>query len=201
MKYAVFTNTIEGISKMRNSINFLVASIALFTLVSCGSNEPKVIEESILDLDPKVILLHQIDSLETEMHKSEEINNTIAAKALQAYFQYSKKYPSDSVTPDFVFKSAEILTALQQYPQAYSNYKTIAEKYPTYKLVQESLFLEASILDHYLNEDDKAKIVYEDLIKRYPESSYAKDAKSSIENLGKSDEDLIKEFKKKNGEK
>lgn len=183
------------------SLKFIVASIALITLVSCGSNEPKVVEESIVELDPKELLLQQIDSLETEMHKSQEINEAIAAKALQAYFQYSKNFPADSVTPDYIFKSAEILTAIQQYPQAYSNYKTIAEKYPTYKLVQESLFLEASILDHYLNEDDKAKLVYQDLIKRYPTSSYANDAKAAIVNLGKSDADLIKEFKKKNGEK
>lgn len=183
------------------SIKLLVFPIVLFTMVSCGSDEPKVVEETVIAVDPKELLLKQIDSLETEMHKSQAMNETVASKALQAYFQYSKKFPADSVTPDYIFKSAEILTALQQYPQAYSNYKTIAEKYPTYKLVQESLFLEASILDNYLNEDDKAKLVYEDIIKRYPESSYANDAKAAIMNLGKSDADLIKEFKKKNGEK
>lgn len=181
-------------------IKYFVFSISLIVLASCGSDEPKAVEY-ILTPDPKVMLLGKIDSIETVMHRSQQLDEAVAGQALQAYFQYSKKYPSDSVTPDYIFKSAEILTALQQYPQAYSNYKTIAEKYPTYKLVQESLFLEASILDNFLNEDDKAKIVYEDLIKRFPESSYANDAKAAIANLGKSDADLIKEFKKKNGEK
>ena len=77
----------------------------------------------------------------------------------------------------------------------------MCEKYPKYKLIEESYFLQASILDNYLNEDEKAKAVYEQLILLFPNSKYANDAKAAISNLGKSDADLIKEFQKKNGQK
>jgi len=69
------------------------------------------------------------------------------------------------------------------------------------KLIQESYFLQASVLDNYLNEDDKAKVVYEELLSKFPNTSYAADAKAAINNLGKSDAELIKEFQKKNGGK
>ena len=56
-------------------------------------------------------------------------------------------------------------------------------------------------MDNYLNDDEQAKTIYEEVIAKYPTSTYANDAKAAIKNLGKTDEELIKEFKKKNGEK
>lgn len=183
-----------------NRINYFFFIFLFLFIVSCGSDD-KQAEQNVLSKDPKVEILNRIEKLEDQMHRSEKIDNILAGQALQVYHEYSQAYPTDVNTPDYLFKAGEIATAIQQYPQAYSHYKTISEKYPTYKMIQESMFLQASILDNYLNEDDKAKVVYEALIKRFPESSYATDAKAAIDNLGKSDADLIKEFKKKNGEK
>ena len=53
-------------------------------------------------------------------------------------------------------------------------------------------------MDNFLNDDAKAKIIYEEVIAKYPNLSYANDAKAAINNLGKTDEELIKEFEKKN---
>lgn len=182
-----------------NKFKYFVFAFLILVIASCGSDESQ--EKDILSKDPKAEILNRIKNLEDQMHRSEKIDNVLAGQALQVYHEYSQAYPTDEITPDYLFKAGEIATAIQQYPQAYSHYKTISEKYPLYKMVQESMFLQASILDNYLNEDAKAKVVYEDLIKRYPESTYAADAKAAISNLGKSDADLIKEFKKKNGEK
>ncbi len=193
-------NSLKEIAKMTNKRKYFVFAFVVLIISSCGSDD-KSVEQNVLSKDPKAEILNRIKNLEDQMHRSEKIDNVLAGQALQIYHEYSQAYPTDVITPDYLFKAGEIATAIQQYPQAYSHYKTISEKYPTYKMVQESLFLQASILDNYLNEDDKAKVVYEDLIKRYPESSYASDAKAAISNLGKSDEDLIKEFKKKNKEK
>lgn len=180
-------------------IRYFISPVFLILLASCGSEEKSA--ETILKADPKVEILNRIKKMEDEMHKSPQINNVVAGQALQVYFEYSKNYPNDSITPDFIFKSGEIATAIQQYPQAYSHYKTVCEKYPKYKLIEESYFLQASVLDNYLNEDEKAKLVYEQLISLYPNSKYVNDAKAAIANLGKSDADLIKEFQKKNGGK
>lgn len=174
----------------------LIFSATLF-FTSCGSDEP-VVEQ--VKMDPKTHLQTTIKELEGKMHSSPALDNVMAGQALQLYFEYAKAYPKDSITPDYYFKSGEITTALQQFPQAYSNYKIICENYPDYKLIEESYFLQASVLDNYLNEDDKAKLVYEELIKKFPNSKYVADAKAAINNLGKSDADLIKEFQKKNGQ-
>ncbi|MGZ4057304.1 MAG: tetratricopeptide repeat protein, partial [Bacteroidia bacterium] len=124
-----------------------------------------------------------------------------AGLAIKAYYDFISMFPDDSLSPDFIFKSAEIATATQQYPQALQDYQTIENKYPNYKLYPESLFLQASLLDNFMNDDAKAKVVYQKVIDKFPASSYANDAKAAISNMGKSDEELHKEFMKKNKEK
>lgn len=182
-----------------NRIKYFIFPVLLVFLASCGNEEQSA--ETILKADPRVETLNRIEALEVKMIKSQQVDNVLAGQALQLYFEFSKNYPNDSITPDFIFKSGEIATAIQQYPQAYSHYKTVCEKYPKYKLIEESYFLQASILDNYLNDDVKAKLVYEQLISLYPNSKYINDANAAIANLGKSDADLIKEFQKKNGGK
>ena len=185
-----------------NRIQYFIFSLALISLASCGNNEPKATEENVSVIaSQKVELVNQINRLEKEMHSSIQLDNSKAGIALQAYAEYAKNFPDDSITPDYIFKAGEIATAIQQYPQALANYKTITEKYPNYKLVEESLFLQGALLDNFLNDDAKAKVIYEQLLAKYPNGTYANDAKAAINNLGKSDEELIKEFKKKNGEK
>ncbi|MCE3279043.1 MAG: hypothetical protein K0S44_1234, partial [Bacteroidetes bacterium] len=62
----------------------------------------------------------------------------------------------------------------------------------------ESLYLQGYLLDNFLNDEVRAKAIYEQVIAKYPDMPYSADAKAAIKNLGKSDEELIKEFQKKN---
>jgi len=47
---------------------------------------------------------------------------------------------------------------------------------------------------------DKATEIYEDFIAKYPESAFADDARISIDNMGKTPEELIQEFERRNQE-
>lgn len=183
-----------------NKINPFAMLLLITVFASCGNEDgsEKVI---VKKTGQKNELQSQIVRLEGEMHRSLEINNVTAGLAIKAYDDYAKLYPDDSITPDHLFKAAEIATAIEQYPQALRYYETIADKYPGYKLVQETLFLQASLLDHYLNDDIKAEDAYEKLIEKYPSGIYTTDAKAAINNLGKTDAELHQEFRKKNGEK
>jgi outer membrane protein assembly factor BamD (BamD/ComL family) len=175
----------------------IAAGITLF-ISSCSNEQQKQQDPAVLLHENSIV---DIKKLEAEMHKSAEINNVTAGLAIQAYSDFAGNFPDDSLSPDYLFKAAEIATATQQYPQALTYYKTITDKYPQFKLNKESLYLQGYLLDNFLNDDAKAKLIYEQVITKYPASSYASDAKAAINNLGKSDEELIKEFKKKNGNK
>jgi outer membrane protein assembly factor BamD (BamD/ComL family) len=182
-------------------IKLFIASYLLILVSSCGNNETKEEQLTTNKINMHDQLLKNVQIQEMEMHKSPELNNAIAGLAIKAYYDFTSAYPEDSLTPDFLFKSAEVATASQQYPQALVSYQSIEAKYPNYKFYPESLFLEASLLDNYINDDAKAKIAYEKVIEKFPNSSYANDAKAAISNFGKSDAELHKEFMKKNKEK
>ncbi|MDF2436535.1 MAG: hypothetical protein K0Q95_911 [Bacteroidota bacterium] len=177
---------------------FLAAAI-LAGAISCGNNEEKNEQKAEAQkTDPRDALLNQINKYESEMHKSVTLNPNTAALAVKAYDDFAKYYPNDSLTPDFLFKAGEISTANQQYKQALGYYQTITSKYPDFKLQAESLYLQGYLMDNFLNDDAGAKLIYEQVIQKYPDLPYASDAKAAIKNLGKSDEELIKEFEKKN---
>ena len=52
-----------------------------------------------------------------------------------------------------------------------------------------------------LNDTSKARVIYEQVIQKYPNTQFAIDSKASIDNLGKTPEQLIKEFEAKNKKK
>jgi TolA-binding protein len=167
---------------------------------SCGNDETKVVQQPKKEL-PRQVFVDQIRKYEAEMHRSMVLDPNTASLAVKAYDDFSKIFPNDSLTPDFIFKAGEISTANQQYPQALMYYQQITTQYPSYKFSAEALYLQGYLLDNFLNDEVKAKAVYEQVITKYPDLSYATDAKAAIKNLGKSDEELIKEFEKKNKKK
>ena len=70
----------------------------------------------------------------------------------------------------------------------------MAEQHTTFAKAPEALFL-AAFCEETLNGDaQQAKFFYEEFLKKYPAHGLAKDAQFSIQNLGKTDEELIKMF-------
>ena len=63
------------------------------------------------------------------------------------------------------------------------------------------MFLQGFIYETQLNDTSKARVIYEQVIQKYPNTQFAIDSKASIDNLGKTPEQLIKEFEAKNKKK
>jgi tetratricopeptide (TPR) repeat protein len=170
----------------------IVSLYVLTLLYSCG---PEKAENTARQQS-----IERIKTWEKQMHGSMTLDVTIADSALDAYGDFVTKFPEDSLCGGFVYKSAEISTATGKYEQALSNYKLISFKYPKFKLAPEALFLQAALLDNYMGKEGEARMIYEQVITKYPNTMLASDARAAIQNLGKSDQELIEEFKKKNGE-
>lgn len=182
------------------SKNLLLISAIVF-FYSCSNTDKETAAEITnsrsISTNKETYLAH-IKELEQQAKGSLFFNDTLGKKLVKAYSDYAYGFPADSLSANFLFKAAEVATALGEYNPALIYYETITTKYPEYKYVVESLYLQAHIYDNFLNDDAKAKIVYERLISQYPTHKFAEDAKIQIKNLGKSDEELIKEFEEKN---
>lgn len=178
---------------------FLIVSM-MFIIASCGNNE-QVKQNAVAEVPLREQYITHIKKLEKEMLNSSEINNTTATLAIKAYSDFVLFFPEDTLAPDYLFKAGEIATATKKYKQALIHYQTITSNYPDYKYFKESLYLQGFLLDNFMNDDAAAKLIYEEIIAKYPKTNYANDAMAAINNLGKTDEQLIEEFKKKNAKK
>lgn len=176
-------------------LRFFTFIIVIIVAASCGSDNK---EESKGTSDDRAILLDRIKTFEKELYVAEKLDPIKADMAITSYSEFIEKFPDDSLTPDFLFKAGEVATANLQYKQAVGYYKGLATRFPDYKYKEEAWYLQAHIWDNFLNNDDSARVIYEAVIQKFPSSHYAQDAKAAIQNLGKTDEQLIEEFKKKN---
>jgi len=148
--------------------------------------------------DPR-IYADQVAEAEQKMKASTTLDVNLANRAIKAYLDFASTFPDDSRAPDYYFRAGGIAVAAGNYDQGIACYDHIVQKYPDYKYVVEALYQEAMIYDSNLpGQDEKARVLYEQLIHDYPKNKLADDAKAAISHLGKTDEEIVKEFEAKN---
>jgi outer membrane protein assembly factor BamD (BamD/ComL family) len=158
----------------------ILTILTVFTLVACNSPKEKALENI----------------------KAMEANDSIfTPKAIgdmkSAYLDFANKYPDDELAPEFIFKAAQRCNASADHEEAIRLFNSIIEKYPKSKMCEEALFIQGYIYENSMHDFVKAKSVYADFLKKYPNSDLAEDAKLAIENMGKSPEEIFESFKDK----
>jgi TolA-binding protein len=78
-----------------------------------------------------------------------------------------------------------------------SLYDWIIQYYPKSDKTASVLFLKGFILDSELSRKEEAKKVYNNFLEKYPGDSLANDVKFLLDNLGKSDQEIIKGLENK----
>lgn len=166
-------------------INFICIVCAI-VLISCGSNKNKALE--------KIVALEK--SMMSDSTKA--LDESKANAVIEAYLNYTKKFPEDSLCPEFLFKAAQLQVSIAAYANAVENLDAIINKYPNYSKLAHAMFMKAFILDYHIKDTFRALKAYQEFIARFPEHEFADDAQISITMLGKSDDEIIKEFEAKN---
>jgi outer membrane protein assembly factor BamD (BamD/ComL family) len=141
----------------------------------------------------------KIKDLEKEVF-SDTTGKVDAAKTnelVNLYQKYYRKYPTDTIAPAYIYNVATILMNTGKAQLAADWLDTLLTKYPNNKRIPQSLFLKGFIYENYLSELGRAKDIYTEFLKRFPKSNLADDAQASIDNLGKTPEELMKSFEHK----
>lgn len=128
-----------------------------------------------------------------------EFDRQSASKTVDAYEKFATKFPKHKNTPVYLFKAAEIYRSLRDFPKAIEAYQTIYTQHPDYEKAPHSLFLLGFSYENDLKQNDKAREVYELFLKNYKDHELADDVQFSLSNLGKSPEEIIKQFEKNKG--
>ena len=164
---------------LRNSLLML---FMLAAVISCGPTSEQDASK--------------IKAAEDELFSAKEgfVDKEKALKLVDMYITYADTYPQDSMAVKYLFKAAEFCLNLAEGQRAIAYYNRVINEYPDFRKVPECLFLKGYVYENYLGDLDKAKATYLEFIERYPDNEFADDAQVSIQNLGKSPEELIKEF-------
>lgn len=158
--------------------------ICLFFVVSCINQQKKMLED--------------IQSLEMEVYKDTTgFNKTKAEEILKLYLSFEEQYPEHERSPEFLYKSAELENSLMNAQKAIELYNDFYVKYPANPKAPVCLFVQGFIYETQLNDLEMAKKMYSDFLEKYPNHELVNDARFSLDNLGKSVEDLIRQFEEK----
>lgn len=186
---------------------FSVLGIILF-FYACQNTEPSVKTSGVKTDSVPVNAPYSTDckSLFAEARKMDSIilqsieaNVNEGNKAIKAFTDFAYYCKEDTLAPVFLIKSAQIAKSINNLPQAKLCLEKCIEGHQNFKNRGAAMFLLAQMYDEerQLNDEEKAKEIYINIMHSYPKTAWARDAKAAMEMLGKTDEEIIKEFTEK----
>jgi tetratricopeptide (TPR) repeat protein len=84
---------------------------------------------------------------------------------------------------DIYYKKAEIYKKTNRYAEAAKMYENILEFYPNDLYADDALFNEAKLYEDYLTDIEKAKVLYQDILTKFPGSIYVVEARKKYREL------------------
>ncbi|MBK8955698.1 MAG: hypothetical protein IPM34_09085 [Saprospiraceae bacterium] len=125
-------------------------------------------------------------------------NKDVAFNYVDACEAYALVLPHSEKSPEFLFSAAQTAKLLQTYDKCISIFDWIIEKYPTHPKAENASFMKAFLFDNDLKDTAVARKFYVEFISKYPKSEFVDDAQILIQNLGKSEEEILEEIQRKN---
>lgn len=168
---------------------YLLSTLLFMMITGCRSSSEA----------EKTSLNSQIQSLEKKLFGQDaNYNDQDARKLMQLYLRYADSLPADSVSPDYLFKAADISLYQQTGQQTVGILDQLITEYPGHRHHPMSVFLKAFVYDTKMGDTAAARRFYTSFLQEFPEHEFADDATFALRNLGKSPEDLIREFEQMN---
>jgi len=165
-----------------------------------GNQETKANKETIAEvLSADLVTPEYITNLAGSVYNetSKKIDMEKANKYIEACEFYANTNPKDEKSPEWLLKAAETARNISQHDKAISIYDNVMANFPDYSKAPQALFLKAFTIDDNMNQKDKAKALYEEFLAKYPNDDFAESAQFMLQNLYKSDAEIIEAFDKK----
>lgn len=169
---------------MKKTITHLFLIGTVFIFASCSTSSPRDdARKEITELEETLF------SDETRM-----IDRERATQLIDLYIAYADEFKDDQGAPMMLFKAGDMSMNMNKPRQAIQLFDRIMTEYPEFEKAPQCLFLKAFIYENDLKDLVAARRFYEEFLLKYPDDEFADDAVICIRNLGKSPEELIREF-------
>lgn len=161
---------------MKRIFAYLLIGLSIF-LINCGGKTDKDIYESAI----------------------ENIENEKYAEALSQFEVIVTEYPNSELYKDALLQSGELLQGnvnksipfKESQKKAISYYRLYNSKYQGDPKAAQLLFMIGFIQANKLDELDSAKVTYTKFLELYPDAEMATSAKSELENLGLTPDEIL----------
>jgi len=171
---------------MKRKYSGIICAALLFSLYSCQSESERMAAR-IKEAENKI-----------ENDSTNMLNRPLAEEQLKAYSEFTDKFPDDPRSEHFLMSAGRLAYRLGKTPAALELYHRFYEKYPGSSDAPTALFLQGFMYDDILKNYEKAKELYTLFLSKYPNHQFAESAKFSLDNLGKSPDELFKMIEEKN---
>ncbi|MEZ4925598.1 MAG: tetratricopeptide repeat protein [Saprospiraceae bacterium] len=170
---------------MKHICNFLFLAILILACNQETDTEKAArLTQQLVDLDKAMGGVNV-----TDKEKAKEFIATSEQLATLVEKDNLEKYA------DVILKAAGLAKTIGLPEKSIELYRKVAEGAPDNKKAPTALFMIGFVYENDLNDLEKAKQVYETFLDKYPnDPDFADDAQMALKNLGKSPEELIKEF-------
>ncbi len=143
-------------------------------------------------------LVQKIDEMEKRVFDgaTQQVDRKAAMELIVLYEQYADTYPEDTVSAYYLFKAGDYANGTGDYMSAIRYYKLCSE-YEAYSRREIAFFLQGFIYENQLQDLENARAIYSEFLARYPGHHLTRDVEFSLENLGKTPEELIEMFEQR----
>lgn len=142
--------------------------LSIFIIENLGSGDDSIMNLNAMKMFAKADLL-------SFQNKNKE--------ALQLYDSIVLFYPNNNLDDDIAYAKADLLIKDKKYDAAITLLDYILNKYSEDVLADDAMFLKADLFQYKLNQADKAKELYSDLLVKYPGSTFAVEARKRFRKL------------------
>jgi tetratricopeptide (TPR) repeat protein len=164
--------------------------VTIMALVSCKNAKKPMSEQNQMK--------QEIADKEKELFSTDETDPKLADEMIKKYVDYVAKYPEDAISPEYLFKAADIAMNFERPHDAIAYLSKIERDYEGFDKYATCLFLKGYVYDYYIGDVEKAKEYYNLLIKKFPNNARVKDAEAALKYLEIDDDDLIELFNSMN---
>ena len=138
----------------------------------------------------------EIQNLEKELYSQQTFtfNKVKGDSLLKMFDDFITRFPDDSLSRVYLFKAANLAIAEGDGNKAITFLDQFIKKYPDHPKAPVCSFFKGYVYENILKNMDMAKENYLFYIEKYPNDAFVKDARMAVKNLGKTPEQMIKEF-------
>ncbi|HLO90572.1 MAG TPA: hypothetical protein VK172_05340 [Lentimicrobium sp.] len=140
----------------------------------------------------------KIDSLEQKVNEQAATPDTANLNQLiRDYTAFVNTYPKDSLAPLYLYRGIRVAMSMSDAKLSMKLIDKYINDYNKTKSYPEVVFLKAYVYENLMGNYGRASEIYRDFIHAFPDHELQDDAQVAIQNMGKSPEELIKEFEAK----